>query len=87
MLSVEEVDVVIIYAIRQNGIKLSVRSMLPEVNSGVLTSETLKGIGNGGGHAFMAGGFIPMENVPSIEDGKLEAFIETLFLEKMAVIK
>lgn len=86
MLSVEEVDVVIIYAIRQNGIKLSVRSMLPEVNSGVLTSETLKGIGNGGGHAFMAGGFIPMENVPSIEDGKLEAFIETLFLEKMAVI-
>ena len=49
--------------------------------------ETLKGIGNGGGHAFMAGGFIPMENVPSIEDGKLEAFIETLFLEKMAVIK
>lgn len=35
---------------------------------GKLTNEALKGIGNGGGHEHMAGGFIPFGNIPQNSD-------------------
>lgn len=62
ILSLEEVDVAIIYSKRPNGLKFSIRSLLSKVNAGVLANTTLSKVGNGGGHASMAGGFIPVEN-------------------------
>ncbi len=59
ILAVDTIDVAVIYAIRSAGIKLSIRSELTEVNAGKLVSKALEGIGEGGGHATMAGGFIP----------------------------
>jgi len=58
ILALDEVDVVVVGSKREDGIKLSVRSELSEVNAGALVYEAVKDIGNGGGHAFMAGGFV-----------------------------
>ena len=38
---------------------MSVRSEIPELDAGKVTRDALAGIGNGGGHAEMAGGFVP----------------------------
>ena len=54
ILALDEVDVVIVSSYREDGIKLS--------------NEALKGIGNGGGHEHMAGGFIPFGNIPQNSD-------------------
>lgn len=63
ILALEEVDVSIIYSNREDGIKFSVRSEREDVHAGRLINRALDGIGFGGGHAAMAGGKIPPENV------------------------
>lgn len=59
MLAMSEIDCSIVYSIRKEGVKLSVRSCDAAIDSGTLTNKALKGIGSGGGHATMAGGFVP----------------------------
>lgn len=49
----------VVYSRRKDGIKLSVRSELKTLDAGRIVSKALEGIGNGGGHAAMAGGFVP----------------------------
>ncbi len=56
-----EVEVSVVYSVRDGGIKLSVRSENPKLDAGRITKRALKGIGDGGGHAAMAGGFAPAE--------------------------
>ena len=59
MLALVEVTFSVVYSRKKEGIKLSVRSERPTLDAGKIISEALKGIGNGGGHASMAGGFVP----------------------------
>lgn len=59
MLELSEIDCSIVYSIRKDGIKLSIRSCDSDIDSGWLADEALRGIGTGGGHATMAGGFVP----------------------------
>lgn len=59
MLALVEVNFSIVYSRKEDGIKLSVRSELPVLDAGKITREALAQIGNGGGHAEMAGGFVP----------------------------
>lgn len=66
ILSLEEVEVAVVYATRPDGIKFSVRSETVGVDAGKLIAGALAGIGSGGGHAFMAGGFIPGANVAGL---------------------
>ncbi len=61
ILSLVEVEVAVVYSYREDGIKLSVRSEDPKVHAGDLLYQALEGLGNGGGHRAMAGGFIPRE--------------------------
>lgn len=61
ILSLVEVEVAIVYCERPDGIKVSVRSERTDIDAGAIAKEALDGIGNGGGHASMAGGFIPNE--------------------------
>ncbi|MBQ7839410.1 MAG: DHH family phosphoesterase [Lachnospiraceae bacterium] len=61
ILELEEVEVAILYAKRKDGIKFSVRSENRKVHAGKLTENALRKWGNGGGHAFMAGGMIRKE--------------------------
>lgn len=60
MLALVEVEFSVVYAIQKNGIKLSVRSECGGYDAGKIISRALRGLGNGGGHAAMAGGFIPL---------------------------
>lgn len=59
MLALIEVDFSIVYSRKDEGIKLSVRSERPDLDAGKIINKALEGIGNGGGHASMAGGFVP----------------------------
>lgn len=59
MLALVEVNLSIVYSRKSEGIKLSVRSEGAGLNAGKIIREALDGIGNGGGHAEMAGGFVP----------------------------
>ncbi|MCR4666045.1 MAG: DHH family phosphoesterase [Desulfovibrio sp.] len=63
ILSLAEVDVAIIRARREAGLKFSVRSVDPSVHSGYLLSHVMPPFGNGGGHAGMAGGFVGNEGI------------------------
>ena len=76
LLSLKEVNVSIVFAEREDGIKLSVRSILQKVNAGDLVYNVLKGIGNGGGHACMAGGFIPKNNLNKLGDYAISKLID-----------
>lgn len=66
ILALDVVTVSVVYALRSDGIKFSVRSEVEETDAGELTKKALDGIGSGGGHKEMAGGFIPIENQPQL---------------------
>ena len=84
ILSLASVNVSIVYAYRSEGLKFSVRSEMPSIDCGNLIQKALKGIGSGGGHYSMAGGFVPYDSLEQIEDDKLrnrylqESFIKAL---------
>lgn len=59
MMSIENVFLSVVYARKAEGIKLSVRSKYSTCDAGELCKIALEDYGNGGGHAHMAGGFIP----------------------------
>ena len=64
ILSLVEVEVAVICSFRENGIKLSVRSEDPHIHAGDLLHTALEGLGSGGGHASMAGGFVSTARLP-----------------------
>lgn len=64
VLSLDTVVVVLAYSVRKEGIKLSVRSEIPDVKANELVRFVLEGCGFGGGHEHMAGGFLPVDKVP-----------------------
>lgn len=79
MLDLIEVDFSVVYSLKKDGIKLSVRSS-GLLDAGKITNEALKGLGSGGGHASMAGGFVPIDGGSDDADRKI-AEIEDRFLE------
>ena len=84
ILSLVEVEVAIVCAVREDGIKLSARSEDPTVSAGDLLHTALKEIGNGGGHATMAGGFIGKDRLPELGHYPREA-IRNLILETLGL--
>lgn len=86
ILSLDVVDIAIVYAIRKDGIKFSVRNECKEIDAGRLTQRTLKGYGNGGGHQAMAGGFIPRQNQNKLAPELKEA-IESEFRKQIGLLK
>lgn len=82
ILSLDVVAVSVVYAIRPDGIKFSVRSEIKEVDAGTLVRNALEGCGNGGGHKAMAGGYIPLDSVHLLgEDAGYQ--IESRFMKQM----
>lgn len=63
ILSLVEVEVAVIYCAREDGLKFSVRSEREDIDAGELAHRALEGLGEGGGHAEMAGGLIPAANL------------------------
>ncbi|MGN0341339.1 MAG: bifunctional oligoribonuclease/PAP phosphatase NrnA [Roseburia sp.] len=83
ILSLDVVNFSVVYAIRSDGIKFSVRSARTGVDAGIVVAKALQGYGSGGGHPFMAGGFIPREHVDGLSQ-KVDYMIEQLFLNEIA---
>ncbi|MDO4531710.1 MAG: DHHA1 domain-containing protein [Bacillota bacterium] len=79
ILSLEEVEVAVVASVREDGIKLSVRSERDEVHAGKLIREALQDVGDGGGHAAMAGGLIRRDDV-ALLGAFPEEKIQELFL-------
>jgi nanoRNase/pAp phosphatase (c-di-AMP/oligoRNAs hydrolase) len=63
ILSVEGINIVVAYAVREAGTKLSVRSINKKIRANDLVRHLVVGVGVGGGHEHMAGGFIPAEKL------------------------
>ena len=76
ILDLYEVEACVVYAMRDSGVKFSVRSERKNINAGIVVARALDGIGTGGGHAEMAGGFIPSSYVTAhIDDDIRERFL------------
>ncbi len=57
IMMLDTTDTTVVYSLKDNGIKLSIRTMT-DCNVGRIANDALEGIGNGGGHENMAGGFV-----------------------------
>ena len=82
ILALIEVEVAVVFSFREDGAKLSVRSEDPRIHAGDLLHRALEGIGNGGGHAEMGGGFIPRERLEEMGQYPADA-IRNLFLDAL----
>ncbi len=60
VLEVDAIDVCLVFAVLENGVKLSIRSCLEEVKANELAAKICSGMGSGGGHHIKAGGFLQM---------------------------
>lgn len=58
IMMLDTTDVTVVYSLRKDGIKISIRSN-NDCNVGKIANNALQGIGSGGGHENMAGGFVP----------------------------
>lgn len=84
ILSLDVVDIAIIYAMQADGVRFSVRCEQDRIHAGNLISHVMRPWGSGGGHPSMAGGFIPSNQIPllgedihtSIQDSFLTAISE-----------
>jgi nanoRNase/pAp phosphatase (c-di-AMP/oligoRNAs hydrolase) len=74
VVSVAGVNISIAYAKRESGIKLSVRSITDRINASELVRFLVEGVGKGGGHDHMSGGFIPRENL--IASRSIDTFLK-----------
>jgi nanoRNase/pAp phosphatase (c-di-AMP/oligoRNAs hydrolase) len=68
LLTLTEIDCALVYSYRVGGLKFSVRSEARTVDAGKVIKGALKGLGDGGGHATMAAGFLP--NISSEQEVK-----------------
>jgi len=85
VISVSGVSIVVSYALRENGIKLSVRSTNKNTKANDLVRFLVEGCGVGGGHDNMAGGFIPHENLT--DSRSIDTFLKhraIAFYEKLS---
>lgn len=82
ILALDVVDVAIVYSINADGFKFSVRSERADIDAGKLVYNALQGIGTGGGHASMAGGFLSKAWKDKVGIG-YEKKIEELFMNSI----
>jgi len=87
LLSVSEVEVAICYSVRQSDVKISVRSSNPAIKANELAQCMVTGLGFGGGHSHMAGGLIPVENLPAGKGpGLLIRYRSIAFMEQLELL-
>ncbi len=87
MLQLKEVDFSVVYTLRDSGVKLSIRSEDSLHDAGVIAGRALTGIGSGGGHASMAGGYIPYEYLNGLgknDSEEISSIIRERFLAQLS---
>lgn len=80
MMLIADVNICVVYSIKVDGIKISVRCPKGIFDAGKLTDDALRGIGRGGGHPSMAGGFVPFTESHEKVDELIEQ-IENNFID------
>lgn len=73
-------DITVVYSLRDDGIKISLRSN-SGVDVGKIANRALRGIGSGGGHENMAGGFVSYDSSiknPTGDETYVNAIIEDI---------
>lgn len=60
LLTLSEIDFMVTFSLREDGIKLSVRSALERYDCADIIKKVLSELGDGGGHSHMAAGFVPV---------------------------
>ena len=86
ILSLDVVDIAIIYAMQKEGIRFSVRSEQKPIHAGTLIARVLAPFGDGGGHPSMAGGMIPSANLPLLGED-IHNTIQDAFLEVISAME
>ncbi len=84
ILALDVVDVSIVYSVRKDGLKFSVRSEVETVDAGKLVAAALFGYGSGGGHKTMAGGFVPNESLKRIGQ-QYDFYLKETFMKYIKV--
>ncbi len=82
---IEGTNIVVSYALRDDGIKFSVRSGVKEVNADDLVKFIIDNRGVGGGHKEMAGGFVPVNELDFLKNKQLDTYVRfrtIAFVEK-----
>ncbi len=85
-LSLDEIDLCVVFSKRKDGIKLSIRSERDEIHAGNWANMALDEVGTGGGHSYMAGGFIPLCNLDLLGQYPIDG-IESLFMKALKSIR
>lgn len=81
ILALDVVEFTVIYSVRDSGYKFSIRSELEDKDAGKIANEVLSRFGgSGGGHSFMAGGFLAKENLNNLSGDHREQ-LEREFLK------
>lgn len=73
--TIENVDVIVSYAKRDDGIKLSIRSGDFRIKANNLVSYIIDKHGTGGGHDEMAGGFIAMADLGLLQERNFDTYV------------
>lgn len=81
ILKMVEITFSVVYSRKADGYKFSVRSE-GDTDAGKVVTNALKGIGSGGGHSVMAGGFAPFRGTEEEEQAFIQD-IERRFLEQL----
>ncbi len=79
ILGLDIVEFSVVYAVRNGGLKFSVRNENMHYHAGLLTAKALEGIGGGGGHYSMAGGMVSKEQMNKLEPN-VDFTIRNLFM-------
>lgn len=80
LITLKELEFIVVHSYRDGGIKFSVRSEDPRLDAAEIIKHALSDSGDGGGHATMAAGFIPdIQNAASAVT--ISLLIEERFLE------
>lgn len=85
ILDIDKVIFAVVYTRRGNGFKFSVRSEFDELDAGQIVSEALCGIGGGGGHKLMAGGYADEGGILKLDEDA-HSVIRRLFLDVISKI-
>jgi nanoRNase/pAp phosphatase (c-di-AMP/oligoRNAs hydrolase) len=73
--TIENVDIIVSYAKRDDGIKLSIRSGDKLVKANDLVDFIIDSKGAGGGHDEMAGGFMSIEDVGLLQNKNFDTYV------------
>jgi len=83
MLALDEVNMSVVYSEKNDGIRLSIRCQ-KQYDAGLIANNALLGIGNGGGHELMAGGFVPSQQ--GIDTNTLITTLEKRFVDTVRTL-